>query len=70
MPWADGMAAGLVFTAFGRSFDAFEVLLNRMIGGEDGITDGLFRFTRPGTGAYYWGPPVKDGRLDLEALGL
>lgn len=70
MPWADGMAAGLVFTAFGRSFDAFEVLLNRMIGGEDGITDGLFRFTRPVTGAYYWCPPVKDGWLDLGALGL
>lgn len=70
MPWADGMAAGLVFTAFGKSFDAFEVVLNRMIGGEDGITDGLFRFTRPLTGAYYWCPPMKDGHLDLAALGL
>jgi len=70
MPWADGMAAGLVFTAFGKSFDAFEALLNRMTGGEDGIIDGLFSFTRPVTGAYFWCPPVKNGHIDLSRLGL
>lgn len=70
MPWAEGMSSGLVFVAFGHSFDAFEAILNRMIGKEDGITDNLFSFTRPITGAYYWCPPVKDGRLDLSALGL
>ncbi|KAA0210463.1 MAG: peroxidase, partial [Proteobacteria bacterium] len=37
---------------------------------EDGIEDALFRFTRPETGAYYWCPPVHDGRLDLSALKL
>jgi putative iron-dependent peroxidase len=70
MPWAEGSSAGLVFVAFGRSFDAFEALMARMVGAEDGITDALFRFTRPLTGAYFWCPPVADGRLDLRALGL
>jgi putative iron-dependent peroxidase len=70
MPWAEGTRAGLVFTAFGRSFDAFEALLNRMMGLEDGVTDALFRFTRPVTGAYFWCPPVKGERLDLRAIGL
>ncbi len=70
MPWADGLSAGLVFVAFGRSLDAFEAVLRRMTGQEDGILDGLFRFTRPVSGAYYWCPPVKDGQLDLSRLGL
>lgn len=69
MPWAEDMAAGLYFVAFGKSFDAFEVLLNRMLGHEDGINDALFDFTRPVTGAYFWCPPVKAGKLDLSALG-
>ncbi len=70
MPWVEGMNAGLVFVAFGKSFDAYEAILNRMLGNEDGIVDGLFSFTRPLTGAYFWCPPVKEGRLDLTALGL
>jgi putative iron-dependent peroxidase len=71
MPWAEGRRAGLVFVAFGRSFDAFEVQMRRMAGLDDGITDALFRFTHPLTGAYFWCPPVAaDGRLDLRALGL
>ena len=70
MPWADGSRAGLVFTAFGRTFDAFEAQMRRMAGEEDGITDALFHVTRPLTGAYFWCPPVARGRLDLRALGL
>lgn len=70
MPWADGARAGLVFVAFGRSFDAFEVQMRRMAGEDDGIVDALFRFTRPLTGAYFWCPPVANGRLDWRALGL
>jgi putative iron-dependent peroxidase len=68
MPWADATHAGLVFVAFGRSLDAFEAQLRRMVGAEDGVTDALFRFTRPVTGSYFWCPPVKDGKLDLSAL--
>jgi len=70
MPWADADREGLVFVAFGKSFDAFEAILKRMAGAEDGISDALFRFTRPMTGAYFWCPPVSNGRLDLRVLGL
>jgi putative iron-dependent peroxidase len=70
MPWADAQAEGLVFTAFGHSFDAYEALLGRMIGLEDGITDALFQMSRPLTGSFFWCPPVRDGRLDLRALGI
>jgi len=71
MPWAEGARAGLVFVAFGRAFDAFEAQMRRMVGEEDAVTDALFRFTRPLTGAYFWCPPLAvDGRLDLRALGL
>ncbi len=70
MPWAEGQRSGLVFVAFGKSFDAFEAQLRRMIGAEDGITDALFRLSRPITGAYFWCPPLRNGRLDLRALGL
>ncbi|MCG8488456.1 MAG: Dyp-type peroxidase [Chromatiales bacterium] len=70
MPWADEHQAGLVFVAFGHSFNAFEALLNRMTGKDDGICDALFRFSQPVSGSYYWCPPVKNGRLDLNLLGL
>ncbi len=69
MPWADTDAAGLLFIAYGSSFDAFEAVLSRMVGAEDGVVDGLFQFTRPVDGAYYWCPPVDaSGKLDLRAL--
>jgi len=70
MPWVDARREGLVFTAFGRSPDAFEALLKRMVGAEDGTVDALFTFTHPVTGAYFWCPPVKNRRLDLRAIGL
>jgi putative iron-dependent peroxidase len=64
------MNAGLVFVAFGKSFDAFDAQLRRMVGTDDGVADALFRFTRPVTGAYFWCPPLRNGRIDLRALGL
>lgn len=70
MPWSEGMQAGLVFVAFGKSFDAFEAVLSRMLGHEDKISDALFSFTRPISGAYFWCPPVSNGKLDLSAIGL
>ena len=70
MPWADETRAGLIFVAFGKSFDAFEALLKRMVGVDDGISDALFRFTRPISGSYFWCPPMENGRLDLSRLGL
>ena len=68
MPWADSDGEGPLFVAFTRNLDVFDAHLQRMAGAEDGIVDGLFRFTRPMTGAFYWCPPVTDGRLDLRAL--
>ncbi len=69
MPWAEGARGGLVFVAFGKSLDAFEAQLKRMVGAEDGVADALFHFTRPISGSYFWCPPVKKGRLDLKAAG-
>jgi putative iron-dependent peroxidase len=68
MPWADATRAGLVFVSFGRSLDAFEAQLKRMVGAEDGIADALFKFSRPVTGAYFWCPPVRRGRLDFRGI--
>lgn len=70
MPWADADGEGLVFVSFGKSFDAFEAVLNRMAGLEDGIVDALFRFSRPVSGSYFWCPPLAGKRLDLSALGF
>lgn len=70
MPWIDRTEAGLVFTAFGKSLDAYETILRRMIGLDDGTTDGLFEFSHPLTGSYYWCPPMQADRLDLSRLEL
>jgi putative iron-dependent peroxidase len=70
MPWAEGPAHGLEFIAFGKSFDAYEAVMKRMVGLEDGETDALFEFSTPVNGAYYWCPPAKDDRLDLTALKI
>ena len=70
MPWAGDGGEGLMFVAFGRTLDAFEVQLRRMTGQDDGIVDGLFRFSRAISGSYFWCPPLVDGRLDLSAIGI
>jgi porphyrinogen peroxidase len=70
MPWLDADAAGLLFLAFGRSFTAFEVILRRMVGAEDGVVDGLFQYSRPVSTAYFWCPPVRSEQLDLGALQI
>jgi len=69
MPWGSEHGEGLVFVAFTASLDPLEAMLRRMVGLDDGITDGLFRFTRPVTGSTFWCPPVRGNRLDLRALG-
>lgn len=70
MPWMEGMKAGLMFVAFGRSFQAYEQQMRRMAGHDDGLVDALFGISRPITGAYFWCPPLREGRLDLRRLGL
>jgi len=68
MPWNEGGRAGLVFLAFGLSLDAFEAQMRRMARLDDNIVDGLFRFSRPITGGYYWCPPIRAGHLDRDSL--
>jgi porphyrinogen peroxidase len=70
MPWVDESGEGLVFVAFGKSFDVFEALLNRVLGKDDGIVDDLFRISKAISGSYFWCLPMKDGQLDLCALKL
>ena len=68
MPWSEGEKSGFYFVAFGHSLDAFEAQLKRMSGAEDGIVDGLFQFSQPQTGSYFWCPPMRDGKIDLSIL--
>jgi len=70
MPWADSSHEGLVFVAFGKNFDAFNALLKRMVGADDGIVDAMFSFTTPVNGSFYWCPSMHNGKLDLSALEL
>ncbi|HEV7763908.1 MAG TPA: Dyp-type peroxidase [Thermoanaerobaculia bacterium] len=70
MPWASATEEGLEFVAHVESLDRFERVLHRMVGHDDGIVDGLFSFSRPVTGGYYWCPPIEDGKLDLAILGI
>lgn len=68
MPWVQGTESGLVFVAFGKDLTAFDAIMKRMIGAEDGIVDGLFSFTQPVGGGFYWCPPIHQGGLDLRAI--
>jgi porphyrinogen peroxidase len=70
MPWSEGGQQGLYFVAFGESPGRYERVLHRMVGIEDGVVDGLFAFTRPATGGYFWCPPQNGGRIDLTAVGI
>jgi putative iron-dependent peroxidase len=70
MPWSDGLEGGLMFAGFSSSFYAFETQLRNMIGLNDNIVDGLFRFSAPLTGSYFWCPPFRTGKLDLSILGI
>lgn len=70
MPWANATQEGLEFVAHVESLDRYERVLERMVGHVDGIVDGLFAFSRPVTGGYYWCPPVAGERIDLALLGL
>lgn len=69
MPWSEGLEGGFMFIAFGATLNSYEAQLKRMAGLEDGIVDGLFKFTTPISGSYFWCPPVNEqGHLDLTAL--
>lgn len=65
MPFGSVGGHGLYFIAFGATLDPFERVLRRMAGIDDGVVDGLLRFSRAVSGGYYVCPPVRDGRLEL-----
>jgi putative iron-dependent peroxidase len=73
MPWGNVAEHGLYFVAYANTHDPFARILRRMVGAEDGIVDGLFQFSRPVTGGYYWCPPIQSPlgklhRLELDAV--
>ena len=70
MPWGDVREHGLYFVAYVESLDRFERVLHRMAGLEDGKVDNLLGVTRALSGGYYFCPPMRDGGVDLSALGL
>ena len=68
MPWSDETREGLVFVSFGATLDSFERQLRRMAGLDDGIVDGVFSYSTPLAGSYYWCPPVAGGRIAFGGL--
>lgn len=65
MPWSQQTQSGLLFAAFATSFDAFEAQYKRMLGYEDGISDGIFRISQPINTHYFWCPPMNHGKVKL-----
>jgi putative iron-dependent peroxidase len=41
-----------------------------MIGAEDGIVDPPFKLSQPISESYFGCPPMRNGKLNLRALGL
>lgn len=66
MPWSDGAKSGLMFAAFGKSFEAFELQLKRMVGADDGITDAVFKMSKPITGSFFWCPPLVNDEIQCK----
>lgn len=69
MPYGGVREHGLYFVAYVAALATFERMLARMAGQGDGIADGLFQFSRPVSGGYYWCPPTDGAHLDLRAVG-
>lgn len=65
MPWSHQAQAGLLFTAFAISFDAFEAQFRRMLGHDDGTADAIFRISQPLNTHYFWCPGFRNGELNL-----
>lgn len=66
MPWSDDdLNAGFMFSCFATSFRSFNLQMGNMLGGSDGIVDGVFKFSKILNTSYLWCPPFKKGRLDI-----
>lgn len=51
-------AHGTMFVGFAASRTPFDVMLASMVGRDGSPRDALTRYTRPETGAYYFGPSI------------
>ena len=66
MPWADdSLNGGSMFSGFATSFRSFNLQMGSMLGGNDDIVDGVFKFSRILETSYLWCPAFKTGKLDL-----
>ncbi|HMS27614.1 MAG TPA: Dyp-type peroxidase [Burkholderiaceae bacterium] len=65
LPWSDGKNSGLMFAAFGKSFESFELQFKRMVGADDDITDALFNISKPLYTNFFWCPPVVAGKITI-----
>jgi porphyrinogen peroxidase len=65
MPFGGVVEHGLYFVAYVAALDRFEAVMRRMVGLDDGVVDGLFQFSHPIAGGYYWCPPVDSGHLSI-----
>jgi Dyp-type peroxidase family len=70
MPWGEARRHGLQFLAFMDDLEKSDLMLARMIGGEDGVQDAILGHSQAETGAYYYVPPQRDGRLVLPETDL
>ena len=69
MPWADdSLNGGFMFSGFATSFRSFNLQMGNMLGGSDGVVDGVFKFSKILETGYLWCPPFKTGKLDLSLM--
>ncbi|ALB02256.1 peroxidase [Francisella persica ATCC VR-331] len=69
MPWSDDqLKGGFMFSGFAPSFRSFNLQMGNMLGGSDGIIDGVFKFSKIIETSYLWCPPFKKGKLDISLL--
>lgn len=70
MPWSDDqLNGGFMFSGFAPSFRSFNLQMGNMLGGSDGVLDGVFKFSKIIETSYLWCPPFKKGRLDVSLFG-
>jgi putative iron-dependent peroxidase len=68
MPYGGVVEHGLYFVSYVAALATFAKVLRKMVGLDDGVVDGLFQFTRPVSGGYYWCPPVAGAHLELRSI--
>jgi putative iron-dependent peroxidase len=68
MPWGDARRNGLQFIAFMSDLAKAQRMLRRMMGLEDGLPDALLGHSQAETGAFYFVPPLAQGRLVLPVV--